>query len=191
MHLQITAHAKSHGYTTSHLEVHNNLYSVRLEPNQQGQIERLRIRKKIHDYREYLTPIKNDPTITTTFDLNYSPHHDDLMNFLQHIESLGSFWCGIEKIDWQSAEFEWLPENPEEKSLLDTISFSFSYTYPDNREEINQSRLFETVAHRRKQTWMVIPLAFFREGMNEYGSQRYLYAFYNFYGDCKRFDTNL
>lgn len=182
MYFQATARVRSYGYAKESLEVSNGQYAIRFECDATDRIERIRIRKRVPDYREHLPSVKQGPNGETTFDLGGGPHPDDLIDFLQHIESLGGFWCGIEKIFWESTEFEWIPENPEEKSLVEIPSFCISETvFLERREDVNLTRIFYAVAHRDKQKHLVLPLAFFREAENEYAANRYIYAFYNYY----------
>jgi len=79
------------------------------------------------------------------------PYHDDIIDLIKQIESLGSFWFHIKKIYWGEPEIIWVPENKEEAKLIhnsgaNNIKFTQQYDIaplemrPDILKEIIEKR---------------------------------------------------
>jgi hypothetical protein len=73
-----------------------------------------------------------------------NPIHADLLALLQYLESVGAFWCGVHEVSWETAT------------------------------EIDESYV-KTLLHRRRfHEGLTVPLAFYREGQNEFRRFRYI-----------------
>lgn len=104
-----------------------------------------------------------------------------LVEILQFIESLGSFWIGIRSINWQEAEREWIPETDEDRAELSLFSHKVSAKYEERPHLFDPGMLRSIIENRGELEKFVLPLAFVRDGINEYKRMRYISAFYNFY----------
>jgi hypothetical protein len=100
---------------------------------------------------------------------------------LQHIESLGSFWLGVRRIDWRTAEEGWEPEDEQERKSLGLRTFRRSSKYPVEPQPVIQGMLAEIVQSHERLAHLTIPMAFYREGNNAFLGHQYVNAFYNFY----------
>lgn len=113
-----------------------------------------------------------------------SSFHDDIIELAKHIESLGSFWFSIRKINWEEPEIIFIPENEEEKRIIEkrgVNNFKSFQKYRPSLIEMNPRVLKEVIENQEMYEHLVIPLSFYREGRNEYIQKRYINAFYNFY----------
>jgi hypothetical protein len=135
---------------------------------------------RITDYEDHLPRI-DASTRPTTISFPRPPETTDLIELLQFIESVGSFWFGIRKIHWNAAEYRWEPESAEEKAKVEVFSFSSKRDYPKRTEVLLPQALPELLEDRARLGSLVLPLAFYREGLNDYTSHRYINAYFNYY----------
>jgi len=105
----------------------------------------------------------------------------DLLDLLQYFESLGSFWCGIRRIYWEESKLEWIPESEEERSRLAVYSVQPSHKVEEEPQPLNLRIVRELVEARSDNEWLVIPLAFWRQGMKDMLEGRYISAIHQFY----------
>lgn len=155
-------------------------YVVLVGANSSGMVEHIILRVKVPDYANYLPSFDHSgspPAIAWP----PNPYDDDLLGMLQHLESLGSFWMGIKRIYWDEAEFRWEPENEEERSQLQVFSMHIHREYPQSSLVINPQYFASLIRSRDSETHLVLPMAFYREGVNDFKSHRYVNAFFNLY----------
>lgn len=155
-------------------------YVVLVDAQPDGTVQRLTLRVQALDYAGYL-PSFDHSTSPPTITWPANPHDDDLLGMLQHLESLGSFWLGIKRIYWDEAEFRWEPETEDERRQLQLFSIKTSREYPRSSLVINPQYFASLIRSREPQTHLVLPMAFYREGVNDFKSHRYVNAFFNFY----------
>lgn len=101
----------------------------------------------------------------------------ELTEDLQFLESLLSLYR-VNKIEWESAERSFIPENASEKANLGIYSTRQGYRYPKFYRTLKTDLLTKDVARFRDLT---IPLAFFREGMRSFDQFNYIASFQSFY----------
>ncbi|MFA5126994.1 MAG: hypothetical protein WC465_03280 [Patescibacteria group bacterium] len=161
-------------------------YLLKIDCNEYGGVDYLSVGVRVKDFRNYLPKLnisKDDRAHTLNIPDNH--FHADIINLLQHIESLGSFWLGVKKIYWDNPISTWIPENEEEEKILKNDStingYSFDKKYEPNIVEFSSGILRQIIDNRNFYKRLVIPLSFYREGRNEFESKRYIQAFYNFY----------
>jgi hypothetical protein len=109
------------------------------------------------------------------------PQAERLLNTLQYLESLGSFWLGIKRIHWNDAKWEWVPESDSERGRLAVFSVSRSQSYERRAVPFRPQILRQLLEAETDKSWLTIPMSFLREGHNDYEAHRYVNAFYNFY----------
>ena len=135
---------------------------------------------RISDY-EAVLPRVDASTQPTTISFPTPPETSDLIELLQFIESIGSFWFGIRRIQWNEAEYRWEPESAEEKAKIEVFSFSSRREYPKRTQVLLPQALPEILEDRERLGSLVLPLAFYREGLNDYTGHRYINAYFNYY----------
>jgi hypothetical protein len=114
---------------------------------------------------------------TTTSD----PQFQDVLDLVQFIESIGSFHLGIRRIDWARAKYEWIPESDDERRKLSLFAVESKLQYPQTPVPVDPGTLYRLVRSRARLDRYKIPMAFFREGVNDFRGFRYVNAFYNLY----------
>lgn len=161
-------------------------YLLKIDCDKNGNVNCLSAGVRVKDFHNYLPKLnisKDDRDCG--LNIPYNHFHEDIINLLQHIESLGSFWLGIKKIYWDNPISTWIPENKEEEKFFKeggTINnYSFNKKYKPNIVEFNPEILRQIIDNRNFYKHLVIPLSFYREGKNEFESERYIQSFYNFY----------
>lgn len=108
--------------------------------------------------------------------------YDKLIYEFQHIESMFAFsTLSLRKIYWEDPKQELIPETEEEKQKIDIISTSWKKSYRRKYTPLNENTFIEMMANRGNYEDLIISKAFFREGINDFQSYRYINAFYNFY----------
>jgi len=110
-----------------------------------------------------------------------NPYYPQATEWMQYIESVGSFWFGIDRIHWETAKHGWIPESETEKAELQLFSASHSASYPPRLSLLNNRSLQDVLEIRPQLNHLVIPVSFVREGANEYRNQRYIMAYFQFY----------
>ncbi len=109
------------------------------------------------------------------------PIVEELRAALQAIEGFGSIFLGIQKIEWENPEISWTPESDSEKGAVELLSISSDREYAPDVVPIDQNSIRLAVELYQKNPRLIVPMAFYREGSNEYRSFRYINAFYNWY----------
>jgi hypothetical protein len=181
MRFQAIARVEGDGILSAPLEVQEDGYTMTLRPGPDGRIAEIRVSRAVLDYAADLPQIGRLPDGRTHIDIRSRPQLNDIVGLLQHIESIGSFFCGIKRIYWESAAFEWLAESPDEQRVMSVKGFSQDYALPQPGVTIVARSAAELLSRRHERKSLILPMAFFREGMNEFGAHRFLYAFINFY----------
>lgn len=106
-----------------------------------------------------------------------------LLNELQALESNIAFLSNgaLKKINWLDIKSEVIPENDEESELLavSSIKKNVKYNIPSfTLEETKFSDFLQIAPHFND---LLIPKAFWREGLNYFEKFQYIQAFYNYY----------
>lgn len=163
------------------LEFDCGRHRFRLGAGENRRIVWIEVEVQVADYQEYL------PRLTRVSENQWSlvsapnPHHQDLIDLLQYVESIGAFWLGIRRLHWENPEADWVPESNEEKEQIHVRNLRVSRKYPTPPTPVGAKLIGEVLDRRSTHQYLTIPMAFFREGMNEFEQFRYIQAFFNFY----------
>lgn len=134
------------------------------------------------------TKLPFNPTITSG-PYGATPHvkipadagFDFLQFELRAIKGALYLW-GIDDIDTNGPELEWIPETEEEKEQTKIYSLS---TKIEDSEEVREDApldlLIRTIVSRRLFLEYELPLEFYRRASEDLGKGRYIEAFYGFY----------
>ena len=124
-------------------------------------------------------PEKREHKLTINMDKSV---YEDLIYEFQRIESMLAFpKASLKKVYWESPKQEIIPETQEERNELKVLSTSWTKSYPNNPLLLNKDTFIEVMENRYRYPELIVPQAFFREGMNDFHTFRYISAFYNFY----------
>lgn len=147
-----------------------------------GILDKVVVSRKVDEFRRLLPSIEPASVgRVPVFHLSAPPFVDDLIALLQYIESHGSLWIGVQKIGWEDPTLTWLPDSAEEEALLEIGSYEYGYRFPDDPEPFAPENLAEMLRRKAAKEYLVVPLSFYREGLNEHHQTRFVNAFINFY----------
>lgn len=106
-----------------------------------------------------------------------------LLSALQALESNLAFSTGgaLERIRWDRPTQQRIAENASEEDSILGRDFKVSYAYPRNSVTFDPLMMRELLVASPDLDSLVVPKAFLREGFNEFGSFRYIQAFYSFF----------
>lgn len=182
MLLQITAKIESSGFVQEPFGIQAPPYIIDLGCDSENRIVELRAQKRVSLDEIRLTTMTLDAknVMVVDFPLN-QPHFADLLDLVQYVESIGSFWFGFSKLLWAEGKYEWLPETDEERAALRVFSTKTALSYPETRRHVELATFARAIAARSRLGHLTIPMAFFREAVNDYRSFRYVNAFQNLY----------
>jgi hypothetical protein len=139
------------------------------------------VKIRVSNYQAYLgrfDPTTDPPSIT----IPECPYSGELLQLLQFLEATGSFWLGIQRIRWDEAEYGWEAEDEQERGELQIFSFAQKQPVYERREQrVQPLLLWELLTRRMELNYLVLPMSFFREGMNDFTAHRYVNAYHNFY----------
>ena len=183
MLLQFTARVEAAALVTEPFGVIVPPYTVDLACNDKKRIIELRVQKQV-----LLSEIRL-PQHRIVGPGNYyidpaldEPHLQDLLELVQYLESLGSFHLNLRRIHWTEGEFGWIAESPEEERALQLYSIKHGPSeYPVTPVHVNPGLLGRMINARGRLRYLTVPMAFFREGVNEYRAFRYVIAYHNHY----------
>ncbi len=107
--------------------------------------------------------------------------YQELLGYLQYLESLMFFPFGVYRVQWGDATEEWIPESDEDARKLQLHSCTFQTKYEDRQREFDTALASKLVLLKRRHDWLTEPLSFVREGYNQYRLKNYVIAYYFFY----------
>lgn len=90
-------------------------YTVHLLPGDGGTLAELGMSMRVDDYQGYLPSITTAEGELPHIRLSGGPFVEELIDLLQYVESIGSFWLELQKVGWEDPTFEWIPESEAER----------------------------------------------------------------------------
>lgn len=138
------------------------------------------ISKKVIDYELYITKCQDCNGIPQ-FTLTISEIYEDMIEWLQYIESMGAFNFGVKKIDWEEPKITWIPECDAEYGIMPLLSHQQKKESQDRFKLLKESNLQNIVIYRRILKEIYIPFTYFRQGRVFFDKQNYYFAFINFF----------
>lgn len=156
-------------------------YTIQIEADEDHRVLFIAVQVKVEDYKGLLPSLTHPSEDSSHLTYPPNPIHDDLLGLMQYLESVGAFWLGVHRIDWERSEVDWLPESDAERQELVVWNLRVKKEYPTLVKNISVETLQTLIARREFHSYLTIPLAFYREGKNEFRQFRYVQAFMNFY----------
>lgn len=178
---QISAKYKGDTFIKSPFELHLEPYKISVSCDKNKIVNELIISKKLIDYEKYLPKLETEEPHKHSLNIPDEPDFEDIKNLIQTIESLGSFWFRVKKIYWETPKRDWIPENDEETKRIQVTGIKLKKEYTKIPIELLPRLLTEIIVLRDNYKHLIIPMAFYREGRNEFTSFRYVNAFMDFY----------
>lgn len=183
MRLKLIAKAEGKTAVPYSITVLAGGYGISVFGDPKGMINSIEVSTAIRDQDEELPSITPTPEgpVKAVIRANRTKTQDDLFELLHYIESLGAFWLGIRKIHWETAKREWVPETDDDKRRLTLLSHGIDWSFPEEPQLFSPRIMYELVEDRDRLRYLMIPMAFVREGINDYKRFRFVSAFYQFY----------
>lgn len=181
MIFRLTAKVESSTHLRAPFEVTSAPYLVRVRVDAANKVSHFEIELRVTNFSEHLPRFSLPEGSLPTLCIPTNPFRPELLVILQYVESMGSFWFGIERIHWDTAEERWIPETEEEKSEVNVFSHSGNVFYPPRPSFLDSRHLKRVLDERDRYQQLVVPLSFYREGQNEYRAKRYIAAYFNLY----------
>ncbi len=155
-----------------------------LIPDGKGLLKEIIIRVKIEKLNSIIS--KFSPSRTPGGKHNLTIKLDEkvtgeITELLQYLEANMSFLGNLKKIYWEEPKLTFIPENDEDKINVNIMSFTVHKKYPDIEKVLTMDAFRNIVSDKKKYEFLTIVMSFFREGLREFNSFRYINAFYNFY----------
>ncbi len=167
------------------LEVSDGFKTFIFYVDEEHRLNKIRVIIKAQNPEKYF--YKRQQNLTSLqfgVDFSYEPDvANDLIHELQLIESTLGIGGNLKSVKWQKHRFEYYPETTEEVQRIEiTPAWFFLHDYaPDDSDEFTHEKLTLMVTERNKFQNAIVPMAFFREGKNDYRTGRYINAFQNFF----------
>lgn len=181
MRIRVSASVEGDATAQPAFTAENTQVRIGIETDDTSRVVKIWVDAPVPDYHNYLPSITVNQDRPHEISMPVPPQAEDLLNLLQYLESLGSFWFGIRRIHWAESELSWIPESPEEEGQVHVHAFSSKLEYPGRPISLDAGTLARLLTKKQQLQYLVIPMSFYREGVNEYRSHRYVSAFYNFY----------
>jgi len=161
------------------ITVKSHPYDITISKGENGYC--ISISKRVFDYMEYITKYLGKRNKIPQFKLTPYEFYEDMILWLQYIESMGSFNFAVEKISWEEPKITWIPESDEEQGIMPLLSFQKNYDKKKNNRKLKHSSLSMLVIHRRFLKDIHIPFTYFRQGKSLLDQRQYYFAFINFF----------
>lgn len=106
---------------------------------------------------------------------------NDLFDWLQYIEAMGSFNIQIEKVYWDRPTFCWIAETEEEHLKTPLSEYTRTPNTRKSPKKLTNSNLSNIVIYRRQLKDIYIPFTYFKEGQRFFNNFNYYFAYINFF----------
>ena len=185
--MKLLMECKAHGlvFIEKQISVTDGQIEYLLVPDEKGWLAFVRIIKKVPNPEKYSLKVEpGQGSIAAKFVINGDrQEYLELVREFQEIESLLSFAGNgsLRNIEWDKPREEYIPETEEEKKQVGILSFHLTKEYPKIPSRLGEKDFNSLIKTKKYYKSLIIPKAFFKEGINEFESHRYINAFYNFY----------
>ena len=156
-----------------------------LIPDDKGLLSSIKIIQKVKDPNNYMSKIEPGEG-EVKMEITIGGSREEYLDFVrefQELESILSFAThgALLSINWDAPKREYIPENPDEEKRIAIRGIHMTKEYRDDPVRINLADFDLLIQNKDKYTSLIVPKAFYREGINAFHLRRYINAFYNFY----------
>lgn len=163
----------------------NGAFQYEFIPGAKKTLEQIRITSQVPNPRAFQSKVEPGPTGGPKLNLKISHDpqlHSEMLIQFQKLESVLAFNGEIvERIKWDQAKEEVICESDEERAATDIFSVHMTEEYDRVPVRISQISLENIIGVKDSFDSLIVPMAFWREGLNDHHSFRYINAFFNFY----------
>lgn len=156
-----------------------------LKPDDRGWLNAVQIIKRVKEPEKYsarMEPGTGDVKASIVIEGDREEYLELIREF-QELESVLSFSTNgsLKSISWDSPKEDFIPETDEEKERVNVFGFSLTKERQAPPARLSAQQFGQIISTKGRYISLVIPKAFYREGINEFTSGRYINAFYDFY----------
>lgn len=140
----------------------------------------LKVSKPVKEYEGYLPKVfvKNGQTF---IQIGSDEIFNDLLDWLQYIEAIGSFNVQIERVYWDRPTFCWIAETDEEHLQMPLSEYTRTPHKGKWPKRLTNNNLFSIVVNRRQLKDIYIPFTYYKEGQRFFNNFNYYFAYINFF----------
>jgi len=124
---QIKAKIQGNSFLENNIKVNYKEFIIEIFSGKSNEIIFIRVNKKIllgsMKLPEFIFNHKDKGNHKLNIPEN--KYYEEIINLLKYIESMGSYWFGIEKICWDEVQENYIPENDKERSLLTVHTINY------------------------------------------------------------------
>lgn len=140
----------------------------------------LKVSKPVTEYEAFLPKVFSKNGV-----INIHIAKDDIFNdlkeWLQYIEAMGSFNFGIEHIYWDRATYCWIAESEAEHFKTPLAEYTRTPSEGGSKKRITNSNLANVVIYRKQLKDIHIPFTYYKEGQKFFHDCNYYFAFINYF----------
>lgn len=157
MRFRISAKVEAHGVTREAFELIVGDLRVGITTGDKSAVTGIWVELPVAGYDKWMPSlIPGDGTAVNPHQIafNEPPAADRLLIILQYLESLGSFWLGIHRINWVDAKREWVAESQDEKARIPVFSVSRRLAYERRPIPFNPTILRQLLEAEGSKRWL-------------------------------------
>ena len=172
-------------YIGEDITIVRDLKEYTFKPDDKGWLKSISIIKSANRPDKYSRRLErgNDSSNSTLrIDRDYEEYLE-LRSEFQELESLLSFETlgSIKSIAWDSPNEIWFPETDEEQKRIQISGIKIRKDPAELINKFSEQQFSQIITNKEHYISLIVPKAFFREGLNEFHTMRYINAFYSFY----------
>lgn len=184
MKLRVTCQVDAATYIAGEFNIAADTLTYTFTPDETGRLVQIAITAVVVDIEKFRGEIIDAPApgvkAHIIHHIDKDVYHQLIAEF-QRLESHISFSFRLNSINWQEPKVETICENAEERQIAKIFATQVTRTPRENPVKVSAHEMAKLLVGSRRYDQLTVPMAFYREGMNEYRSQRYTTAFFNFY----------
>lgn len=154
-------------------------------PDENKLLARIKIIADVMHPEKFYSTIESYPTEEVKHSLKINQDRelfDSIINDFQQLESRLSVIGNLRRILLNEPIYDVICDSVEEEQKTKIAGkYSFKSEYPDRIFAFDESDFSSIIDTKEKYAYLTTPMAFFREGKNDFDSFRYINAFINFY----------
>jgi hypothetical protein len=184
MRFRVTCNVDSATFVDGEYQVSPGDLIYTLTPDGEGRLVRISITALVSDVERFRSQIIENPNLGVKAHYVYNFDQELLDRIIAEFQRLESHICfsfRLDGINWQNPKIETICDTDEERKIAKIFALEVSRSPRENPVSVSAQEMAKLIVESRKYDSLTVPMAFYREGMNDYRSRRYIVAFFNFY----------
>ncbi len=184
MRIRATCDVTSRTALTERICGQHDGWTYTLVPDQRGLLASAEIECSVPRPELFYSSVVNTPERTIKATVIHRSD-DELLARLQRefqlLESLLALQYGVSSIRWAAMRYDLLFDSDAERAAANIHSWHSDRAVFGTIAEIDLETFQGLLEHKDRYTALAAPLSFYREGLNDYATLRFINAFFNFY----------